>query len=175
MLPHARSFPHSSPQPAGDENWILHVLAAEQARKMERALHPPWSARLAARLLGDRLDRALIDGADPTSSPRLAARAAMLASPATRAELADGLDVILASAQRPPSRLRVLPRHSALLANASLLRELAGVLRGPAPLYVRGIAMVQRLLTDGTGPMYTSRDGAALERVLRKARAGVAG
>ena len=53
------------------------------------------------------------------------------------------------------------------------MRELAGVLRGPAPLYAAGIARVRRLLTDGTGPMYTSRDGIALERELRKARAAV--
>ena len=173
MLPHPSSLAHSNL--AVDEPWILHVLAAQQARAVERALRPPWSARLGARVFGDHLDRALIDGGDPTTSATLAARAAMLTSPATRAELADGLDVILASAQSPPSRLRALPRHAALLANASLLRELASILRGSAPLYVRGIAMVRRLLTDGTGPMYTSRDGIALERALRKARAAVNG
>ena len=123
MLPHHHSPPRSNL--AVDERSILHVLAAEQARAAERALHPPWSARLVARVFGDRLDRALIDGADPTTSATLAARTAVLTSPATRAELADGLDVILASAQTPPSRLRALPRHAALLANASLLRELA--------------------------------------------------
>ena len=171
MLPHHHSPPRSNL--AVDERSILHVLAAEQARAAERALHPPWSARLVARVFGDRLDRALIDGADPTTSATLAARAALLGSRTTRAELADELDAVLASAQRPPSRLRALPRHAALLANASLLRELASILRGSAPLYVRGIAMVRRLLTDGTGPMYTSRDGTALERALRKARAAV--
>ena len=173
MLPHRRSLPHSNL--AVDERWIQHVLAAEHARTVERALQPPWSARLAARLFGDRLDRALIDGADPTTSATLAARATLLGSRTTRAELADELDAVLASAQRPPSRLRALPRHAALLANASLLRELASILRGSAPLYVRGIAMVRRLLTDGTGPMYTSRDGIALGRALRKARAAVNG
>ena len=171
MLPHHHSPPRSNL--AVDERSTLHVLAAEQARAVQRTLRPPWSARLGARVFGDHLDRALIDGGDPTTSATLAARAAMLTSPATRAELADGLDVILASAQSPPSRLRALPRHAALLANASLLRELASVLRGPAPLYARGIAMVQRLLTDGTSPMYTSRDGVALELALRKARAAV--
>jgi hypothetical protein len=171
MLPHHRSLPRSNL--AVDERRIQDALAAEHARAVERALRPPWHARVGARVLSDRLDRALMDGADPTTSATLAARAAMLSSPATRAELADGLDVIIASAQAPPSRLRALPRHAALLANASLLRDLASVLRGPAPLYVRGIAMVQRLLTDGTGPMYTSRDGIALERALREARAAV--
>ncbi len=164
----------SPPSPiAIDERRILNVLAAQQLLNAQRTVRPPRSARVAARLLAGRLDRALIDGADPCTSPRLAARAAMLTSRSTRSELADGLDVILASARRPPSRGRALPRHASVLANADLMRELAGVLRGPAPLYAAGIARVRRLLTDGTGPMYTSRDGIALERELRKARAAV--
>ena len=173
MLPRHDPLPHRASSAAADGRWILNVLAAEQAHKARRALDPPRSARVAARLIAGRLDRALIDGADPSASPRLAARAAMLTSRSTRSELADGLDVVLARAQRSPSRRRVLPRHASVLANAALLRELAGVLRGPAPLYAGGIAMVRRLLTDGTGPMYTSRDGIALERALRKARAAV--
>jgi hypothetical protein len=160
---------------AFDESWILNVRAAEEAHRAERALHPSWSARVTARLLSGRLDRALINGADPSSSPPLAARAAILTTACTRAELADGLELILASAQQPPSRMRMVPRHSSVLANAKLLRELAATLRGPAPLYAHGIAMLHRLLTDGTGPMYTSRDGTALERELRKVCSAVCG
>jgi hypothetical protein len=158
-----------------DRQRVLNLLAAEDARQAQRALHPPWSARAAARLFGGKLDRALIDGADPACSPRLAARAAMLTASSTRTELADGLDLIVASAQRPPSRMRMLPLHSSVLANASLLRELAMTLRGPSPLYARGIAMINRLLTDGTGPIYSSSDGTALERELRKVRTAVCG
>jgi hypothetical protein len=175
MLPHDWSSPHSRSPIAADERWILNVVAAEDALRSQRALRPPLSARVSARVLGGRLDRALIDGADPASSPQLAARAAMLTSRCTRSELADGLDVVLASAQRPPSRRRVLPRHASVLANAALLRELSNVLRAPGPLYAGGIARVHELLTDGTGPMYTSRDGTALERELREARAAVRG
>jgi len=173
MPTHPHRFAHVGCSAAIDERWMLNVLAAEQALKARRALRPPRSARVAARVLAGRLDRALIDGADPSTSPLLAARAAMLTSRSTRSELADGLDVLLASAQRPPSRARALPRHASVLANAALLRELAAVLRGPAPLYAQGIARVRRLLTDGTGPMYAGRDGTALERELRGARAAV--
>src|SRR5437667_12532446 len=173
MLPRHDPLPHRASSAAADERWILNVLAAERAHKARGALDPPRCARVAARLIAGRLDRALIDGADPSASPRLAARAAMLTSRSTRSELADGLDVVLARAQRPPSRRRALPRHASVLANAALMRELAGMLRGRAPLYAAGIARVRRLLTDGTGPMYTSRDGIALERELRKARAAV--
>jgi hypothetical protein len=165
--------PLQQPSLPADERWILNVLAAEEAERADRALQPPFTARLAARLLARRLDRELIRGADPASRPRLAARAALLTSQSTRDELADGLDVVLSSAQRPAGRVHAQPRPAPVLANAALLRELAGVLRGPGPLYVAGIARVRRLLTDGTGPMYTSRDGIALERELRRARISV--
>jgi hypothetical protein len=173
MLSHHRSHIASSPPLVADERWILNVIAAEEAHRAARALQPPRRARVGARVLGARLDRALIAGADPSKSPLLAARAARLTSRDTRSQLADGLDVVLASAQQPPSRSKALPRHSTVLANAGLLRELAGILRGPAPLYAGGIARVQRLLTDGTGPMYGTRDGVALERELRAARVAV--
>jgi hypothetical protein len=175
MVPHRRALhTANSPLPI-DEHWILNVLAAEEALKSERALCPSRPARLAARVFWGRLDRALIGGADPSSSPRLAARAALLTAPRTRAELADSLDLIVASAQQPPSLRRVRPRPSSVLASAPLMRELAATLRGPSPLYARGIAMLHRLLTDGTGPMYASRDGAALQRELREVRTAVCG
>jgi hypothetical protein len=166
------SIPGSTP--AG-ETRIWQVLEAERALRARRVLDPPRSARLAARLLGARLDRALIVGADPASSPRLAARAAWLTTRATRARLADGLELLLARAQQPPSRRALAPRHASVLANAELVRELAGTLRGPAPLYAGGVAMIRGLLTDGTGPVYASRDGAALEHELRRACAAVCG
>src|SRR2546430_1931839 len=130
MLPHSR-LPNRSDRPSAiDEQWILNVLAAERALEAERALRPPRGARIAARIFAGRLDRALIAGADPATSPRLAARAAMLTARASRAELADGLEQIVASAQRPPSRGRALPLHASVLANAPLMRELAATLRG---------------------------------------------
>ena len=171
MLSHRTSLQH--PSPPVDERRILNVLAAEEVLRADRALHPSFAARVAARLFAGRLDRQLIGGADPASRPRLAARAALLTSQSTRDELADGLDVVLARAQRPPGRARELPRPATVLANAALLRELASVLRGPAPLYAPGIARVRRLLTDGTGPMYMSRDGIALEHELLQARVAV--
>jgi hypothetical protein len=173
MLSHRHADPAGAP--SIDERHVLNVIAAEEARRAERALRPPLGARIAARLLATRLDCALIAGADPARSPLLSARAATLTKRSTRAQLADTLDLIVAGAQQPPVRSRVRPRHSSVLANAPLLRELALTLRGPEPLYAPGIAMVRLLLTDGTGPLYTSRDGTALERELRRARAAVCG
>jgi hypothetical protein len=58
--------------------------------------------------------------------------------------------------------------------NASALRELSAVLSSSAPLYARGIAIAQHLLTDGTGPAYVG-DGEALASRLLEARAAMYG
>jgi hypothetical protein len=173
MLPDNWSLARNLPRQGADERWIQHVLVAEQADRMRRAMRPPIGARVAARVFAHRLDRALIAGADPASSPRLAARAATLTSRSTRGELADALDRLIASAQLPPPRRRLVPRHSSVLANSRLLRELAAMLRGSGPLYVSGIALLCTLLTDGTGPVYNASDGRALEGELLRARAAL--
>jgi hypothetical protein len=173
MLPNDWSIARNIPKPAVDERWVQHVLVAEEADRLKRAMRPPLGARVAARVFARRLDRALIEGADPVSSPRLAARVALLTSPSTRGELADGLDRLVATAQLPPPRRRVLPRHSSVLANSKLLRELAAMLRDTGPLYASGIAMLCLLLTDGTGPVYSARDGRVLEGELLRARAAL--
>jgi hypothetical protein len=173
MLPDNWSLARNLSRPAVDERWVQHVLVAEHADRMRRAMRPPFAARVAARVLARRLDCALIEGADPVSSPRLAARAAMLTSPSTRSQLADGLDRLIATAQLPPPRRRMLARHSSVLVNSRLLRELAAMLRGSGPLYVGGIARLSTLLTDGTGPVYNATDGRALEDELLRARAAL--
>src|SRR2546430_5378656 len=130
-LPHDWSLANPDPARASEPR-IRQVLEAERARRARRALEPPRSARLAARLLGGRLDQALIGGADPAESPWLAARAALLTTRASRTELADRLELLLARAQRQPTRRALIIRHESILANAELMRELAGTLRGPA-------------------------------------------
>jgi hypothetical protein len=166
MLPHSSSVSHWSTLPI-DEQRILNI------REAERALSPSWRARLAARLFGAGLDRALIDGADPAASQPLCARAGRLTSPPIRRDLAEGLELIASRAQTPSRRWWAVPRVSAADANAEQLRELAALLRDrPAP-QARGVAIVLRLLSDGTGPMYNG-NAAALERELREARAAIA-
>jgi hypothetical protein len=175
MLSHREVPTHLTLPTALDERRIRDVLDAQRALEQRRAQRPALRARLTARLLGARLDRALIAGADPASAPPLAARAARLASRDVRCELAAGLELVLASAQRPPSRMRQRPRHASILANAPLLRELAATLRGSAPVYVGGVAMLRRLLSDGTGPLYAAGQGASLERELHRTRAALRG
>src|SRR3984893_835511 len=82
-LPHDWSLSNPDSAPASEAR-IWQLLEAERAQRARRALKPPRSAHLAARLLRSRLDRALIAGADPASSPWLAARAGRAPSPAGR-------------------------------------------------------------------------------------------
>jgi hypothetical protein len=150
------------------------ALPCADDRAAGRVLRPTLLARLAARMRAGELNRALSGGADPAASCQLAARAMKLTSPSFRVSLADGLERLLATAQGPQRHRRVQPRRSAVLANASELHELASLLSGSAPLYARGIAIADELVSDGTGPAYVG--GAdALARRLAEARWALSG
>jgi hypothetical protein len=140
----------------------------------DELLTPGLRVRVLARLRRHSLGRALSDGADPIDSPLLAARASQLNSAPTRDRLAGGLER-LARSSEAPRRAQVLPARAAARRNRSLLLELAQMLRQAGPLYARGIALLELTVTDGTGPAYTDRQGEALARRLRLARAGLVG
>ncbi len=136
------------------------------------SLRPDVFARIASHLHASSLERQLIAGVDPLSSPALAARAATLTSRRTRTQLAAGLERSLLAARGHQRRWWAVSPHSPLLANAAELRELAELLRGGEPLRAAGMAMLKRLLTDGSGPAYRGQPQAAV-RLLREARAAM--
>jgi hypothetical protein len=143
-------------------------------RAATRTLDPSPLARLVARLRACALERALIAGADPAGSPQMAARAAQLTSPRTRAQLAEGLERLLDAAQAPQRRWWALSRRGVVLANAAAIGDLSALLRAETPLYARGVAIVNQLMTDGTGPLHGGR-GEELARRLHEARAAMDG
>ncbi len=143
-------------------------------RASERALEPGRIARALARARASALNATLIAGADPASSPQLAARALQLTSRRTRESLASGLGEFLWRAQAPRTRWRVCPRRTAVCANASALAELAGLLAGESPVYARGVATLEQLLTDGSGAAYRG-DAELLARRLRECRRAMTG
>lgn len=153
---------------------LMHGGRAEFVADFDRfaacRFEPGVTARVAARLRRDALDRALIEGADPAATGQLAARVAKLTSRSTRQEVARGLDHLACDGREAGGRWRVRPSRAAAAANAPELRALAARLREPGPLYVRGIAMLSRLLTDGTGPAYSDSRGHLLAKRLRDAR-----
>jgi hypothetical protein len=141
-----------------------------------RAFEPGWLSRVGARIRSRSLDSELVAGADPAASPQLAARAARLTARSTRLRLAGALErLALSDSERSRTSPHVLPFTTAIRANAGELNELGGVLRGTAPVYARGVAMLRLLITDGTGPVYSDRDGRVLADQLRRARTAIGG
>jgi hypothetical protein len=136
----------------------------------DRSAEPGRIARASARVRGGSLDRALSAGADPRRSPQLAARAAILTSRRTRDAVAEGLERLVDTAHGPHRRWWAVGQHEPVLANAAELHSLARVLHGAEPVRPRGMAILNRLLVDGTGPAYNG-DRATLDRRLSDARA----
>jgi hypothetical protein len=139
-----------------------------------RLFRPGLRTRVAARLRGAALDRALADGADPADCPRLAARAAQLTCRDARARLADTVERFVVAAELP-SWGRVSPARGGVRANRAQFVELAARLRSDAPVYARGMAELKLMLRDGTGPAYLDRHGEALARQLAVVFAGLNG
>ena len=139
-------------------------------RHTTRLLSPSAAVRVAARLRRHTLDRALTNGADPTASPLIAARTTQLGSGSMRRRIAAGLERLAKSADGPRGRFRILPPRANVLDNRSELLELAETLRNDRPLYARGVAMLNLILTDATGPAYTDRRSNALTHQLQIAR-----
>lgn len=121
------------------------------------------------------LDRRIALGADPHESPELARRARQLSSARCRAGLAAGLRRMVEAAEepRPVMTSQVPLNRREILAQRELFLELANDLRSPDPLSPRGVALVERLLTDSYSPCYASSREGELTQALRHARAAL--
>src|SRR5215218_9769816 len=99
------------------------------------------------------LDKDLAHGDSPLRSDAHALRARQLVERRSRERLARALERLVEGAERTPSPSEIvwLPKREILDARAGLLR-LAGRLGDARPVYARGVAMVSRLVCDGTGP-----------------------
>ena len=141
-----------------------HPAAGRQARF---GLGQPL-ARLRAGLLSRSLDAALAQGADPCESPALAYRAARLTSDRSRERLAASVEHSSAAAMRPAPSLSaaVQPCRYEVGAAGSLLLLVRELLRSTAPIYARGVAMLEILLTDGGSPLYAPTSRGALSHEL---------
>jgi hypothetical protein len=112
-----------------------------------------------ARLLSGRLDAELAAGRPPEWSRLHAARADRLISRTFRTELAGNWDHVLGVAlgdAAASGQVRAILRRSRIAEAEPRIRELINLLLGPQSLPVGGIASAHMLLTDGTGPLYSS-------------------
>ena len=141
----------------------------------KRLLAPSPLVGVWARICAHGLDRRLAAGADPLTSPVLAARAAQLTRPAMRARIAAGLERLALGSDGPQSLFAVLPERGAIEPNRDQLLGLAVTLRSAAPVYAGGIAEARLIVVDGTGPAYTDRRGEGLSRQLTLAQTRLIG
>jgi hypothetical protein len=136
------------------------------------------SALLRLRVLSRRrrLDRLLAEGKSPTSDPQLALRAAQLRQPALRAGLAaalrDGVRSVDESALRRRRRPQAAVDAASVHTYAAEIGDLASALTDINPR-VRGIAIVNCLITDGLSPLYVSDQADRLHDILLSARSAL--
>jgi hypothetical protein len=129
---------------------------------------PGWPSRTVARLRWFSLDGRLAAGEDPSGSTLLAAQAAHLTAPRRRELLAAALGGLLLAASERPHLSRVPLDRAALLRNEAALRELAWRVDSPETVYARGLARLELMLGDASGPAFRGDAGelsAEIERV----------
>jgi hypothetical protein len=108
--------------------------------------------RIAARVLADRLDTELANGACPDARMDLALRAQVLVRSRSRRDMAVAAQRILdAAAGRS---LSVPVCRSRVRASSRELSELIGMLLAPGPVSAQGVARARTLLTDTRGPIF---------------------
>ena len=127
--------------------------------------------RVRARLRARALDRALAAGAPSESEAAVALRARRLTEISKRAELARALSQLVNRARQassiPTSRAPIARR--AVLGATDELSQLASELVAPGPVGAGGVAQVQLLISDGTGPLYNPYSRIDLATAVRRA------
>jgi hypothetical protein len=114
------------------------------------------------------LDARLAAGDDPARSPLLAAQVANLTDPRRRELLATALGGLVVAAGDRPRISRLSPSRSAVLRNEAALLELARRVDSQEALYARGLARLELLLIDASGPAFhggPAHLAAELERI----------
>ena len=139
-------------------------------------MHPTLSVRGRVFLQRASLAGRLAAGASPSDSPELARRAEQLRSPRNRRILATSLEGVIDAAEEPPRPYSssVPLRRAAILEERAGLIGLAAELRDTGtPVNVRGVALVDKLLSDGGSPLYTESPDETLEGAIGHARAAL--
>jgi hypothetical protein len=114
-----------------------------------------WSEHRALREARHRADEQLLSSR--LASPRLAWRIAELTAREHRNELARALtDTVHAADERFLPSAKPLDRSAIREARAQLLEVASCLFNGDRSVSPRGVLLVERLLDDGTGPLYDS-------------------
>jgi hypothetical protein len=137
---------------------------------------PAAGIQLRIKVRGRRgaLTRQLADGADPASSPELSLRATQLISDRRRRQMARSLRRTITDARQPAitrAAISIVNRHAVLEADDALQATIAR-LASPDPVAAKGMAMLERVMSDGiSSPMYNVVEPGTLRRHLLVAKA----
>jgi hypothetical protein len=140
----------------GEAGTIHQLGALAPPKRRLRGTHRPL-AWLLAHLRSVWLDNQLASGASPWQSPTRAARALQLTGDRQRRTLARSLERLAEDADRPAPPFRgavITPCRQQVREALPLILALASRLRRPEPVAARGVARLNELVSDGTGPCY---------------------
>ncbi|HUA47863.1 MAG TPA: hypothetical protein VMA77_21680 [Solirubrobacteraceae bacterium] len=119
------------------------------------------------------LTERLAEGADPTSSQELALRASQLTSESRRRQMARSLRRTITEARDPAvtrALVSIINRYAVLEAGDAIQATIAR-LAGPEPVTAKGMAMLERMATDGiSSPLYNRSEPGTLRRQLLLAK-----
>jgi hypothetical protein len=122
----------------------------------------------------DTLTRELAQGADPTAAPARALRASQLTSGRRRRQMIRTWRRTIAEARQPAvtrAMVGIINRRAVLEAEDAI-QELIERLRSPDPVTAKGMAMAERIVTDGiSSPLYSPAERGTLRRQLLVATA----
>jgi len=122
-----------------------------------------------------QVDRELAAGLSPRAGSVVERRAAQLTGARNRRRVAAGLERVRRDGVRDPLSLTavVSPDRHEVRAAQAVLTALSLRLAEDRPVHPRGMAMLQLLLTDGTGPLYEPVGAGSLGSHLRAAAAAL--
>ena len=148
-----------------------HAIAWPSATDPSHGLRSQWAVGVRARLHAPSLDRELASGIAPWRSSLHAARALQLTADRNRRGLARSLERLVEQSQRPRSQYRgaaVYPCREQVIDALPPLLTIAGRLRAAEPIDARGVARLNILLSDGSGPCYVRIRRNALTDALQE-------
>jgi hypothetical protein len=133
---------------------------------------PSFVVRLRALVQRVELTRRLAEGADSGASRELALRAREITRPCEIRECVNGLERVLREAAMPSRGLTAQAplQRDAILAARPFLLSLLDALREVQHPRAAGVAHVEMLLTDGTGPIYAPSYPGTLASAAYRAR-----
>src|ERR1700759_4031557 len=137
-------------------------------RPRPRQAAPSLSLRSYVATHGRSLTRELSEGMSPASSPALTLRAAQLTTDRRRRMLPRSPRPTVHEPPPPPPRRAVfgLARRSAVMDAQDAIDILVKRLRSPEPVAAEGVALIERMLSDGAwGPLYNAGPVGAVRRL----------